>query len=128
MNIQLIDSQVIELFFGESNDDSQEIEFSFGQAFSEKEEDSFSIIFELKLRIDNGKLLAVKYTSQFKADQKIENTESRFFSVNAPAIAYPFLRAYVANLMLASGYNPLILPTINFVKLQEGRTGEKASN
>ena len=42
-----------------------------------------------------------------------------FARINAPAIAYPFLRAYIANLFVASGYDALMLPTVNFQALAE---------
>ena len=48
--------------------------------------------------------------------------ENPFLHVNAPAIAYPFLRAYIANLLLISGYDPLMLPSINFDAMWKSRT------
>ena len=63
----------------------------------------------------------------FKCDQAIteEFKTSDFPRVNAPAIAFPFLRAYISNLTLQSGINPLILPSINFVELAKNNSGSK---
>lgn len=44
---------------------------------------------------------------------------SDFIKINAAAIAYPFLRSFVANLTLQAGYPSVILPTINFVSFFE---------
>lgn len=44
---------------------------------------------------------------------------SSFPKVNAPAIAFPYLRATVANITLQSGLEPLMLPSINFSKMNE---------
>ncbi|MBZ7675074.1 preprotein translocase subunit SecB, partial [Klebsiella grimontii] len=41
---------------------------------------------------------------------------------NAPAIAYPYVRAFVATLLLNAGLESVSLPAVNFVehaKLQE---------
>lgn len=50
-----------------------------------------------------------------------------FAKINAPAIAYPFLRAYIANFFISSGYNALMLPTINFQAMAE-KEREKAND
>ena len=42
---------------------------------------------------------------------------SDFPKINAPAIAFPYLRAYISNLTLQSGLEPVMLPSINFVTL-----------
>lgn len=57
----------------------------------------------------------------FKIDEDIseEFKLSNFPKINAPAIAFPYLRAFVSNLTLQSGFEPIILPSINFVKLAE---------
>ncbi len=39
-----------------------------------------------------------------------------FLNISAPTILYPFIRAFVSNLTLQSGMNPIIIPTINFGK------------
>ena len=51
----------------------------------------------------------MKITEDFKL--------SSFPKINAPAIAFPYLRAFVSNLTLQSGLEPVILPSINFVQL-----------
>lgn len=57
----------------------------------------------------------------FKCDLEItkEFKVSDFQRVNAPAIAFPFSRAYISNLTLQSGLRPLMLPSINFVELSK---------
>jgi preprotein translocase subunit SecB len=41
---------------------------------------------------------------------------NNFLNISAPTILYPFIRAFVSNLTLQSGMNPIIIPTINFGK------------
>jgi preprotein translocase subunit SecB len=39
-----------------------------------------------------------------------------FVRLNAPAIAYPYLRAFISNMVLQAGMNPIIIPPLNFNK------------
>ena len=48
---------------------------------------------------------------QYENIDDIANTP--FFTDNAPAIAYPYIRAYVSTLTAQSGIKPIILPTLN---------------
>lgn len=119
MNITLLNSKVDKLLLLQSDEIPDEMEFSVSTAFSTDELDRFLVVFNIKLQADSEHMIELRHLSQFKADIDIkeEDRESPFFSINAPAIAYPFLRAYVANLMLNSGFEPAMLPTINFVNL-----------
>ena len=55
----------------------------------------------------------------FKANQDLDEEfkKSDFVKVSAPAIAFPYIRSYISNLTLQSGYPTVILPSINFVRL-----------
>lgn len=48
-------------------------------------------------------------------DEEFKN--SLFPKVNAPAIAFPYLRAAIANMTLQAGLPPLMLPSFNFNNL-----------
>lgn len=37
----------------------------------------------------------------------------RFIGINAPAILFPYIRAYVSNITSLSGMQPVIMPTLN---------------
>ena len=45
--------------------------------------------------------------------------DSQYFIVNAPAIAFPYLRAYISTLTTQSGISPIILPTLNLSGLAD---------
>ena len=132
MNIQLLETYVDELSLLKI-DDTEKIEkmqFSVGQAFSTTNLKEFVIVFDVKIKVGEERLLQIKYISKFESDQSINEDErgSKFFSINAPAIGYPFLRAYISNIMLSSGYDPIIMPTINFVKLNDNNSEELEHN
>lgn len=44
---------------------------------------------------------------------------SSLLYLNAPAILFPYLRAYVSSLTALSGINPITLPTLNLSGLKE---------
>lgn len=54
---------------------------------------------------------------QYEAIDNI--AESQYFTVNAPAIAFPYLRAYISTLTTQSGIPPIILPTLNLSGLAD---------
>lgn len=121
MNITLKSSKVDDLSLNKSDEKIEQMEFSVSTAFSTEEMNSFLVVFELKLQADDEYILSIRHLSRFEASTEIkeDDRESPFFSINAPAIAYPFLRAYVANFLLSSGFESKLLPTINFVNLAQ---------
>ena len=76
----------------------------------------FEVQFKLKLTISRSHAFTVEYSSQFETDEEFDETfkDSAFVRVNAPAIAFPFIRSYVAHVTLIGGYEPVILPSRNY--------------
>lgn len=102
--------------------------FRYSTLFPGNEEREFAIEYKIKICTPECKLKLV-FVSFFETTEDIteeQKNESKFFNINAPAIGYPFLRAYVANLMISSGYNPIMLPTVNFQKLADESDEVKA--
>ena len=59
----------------------------------------------------------VVYAGKFSFDEDIPSELKRqYCNVNCPAIIFPFLREFVTEITTRSGFAPLILPPINFVK------------
>jgi len=101
-------------------------DFSFNVFFEEK---SFFVLFTLELNSLEGHRIKTIYKSIFHTDEEIneEFKSSRFAFINAPAIAYPFLRAYISTITLNSGLSPVMLPSVNFIHLWEEKEREKNS-
>ncbi len=124
MNIQLNNWKVQKLNFDllEENRSKEDISFALkvGQIFPDDEKKNFIILFEIELK-DKSFDLDLETAFIFSLDKKIteEFKISDFPKINAPAIAFPYLRAYISNLTLQSGFDPVMLPSINFVKLAE---------
>jgi len=90
-----------------------------GEIFSNKS------IFRLKLDIkvfDNNEIIKAELTALanfvFNKDIKESDLDSYFY-VNAPAIVFPYLRAYLSTLTNLSGIQPINLPTLNLTKLKD---------
>lgn len=61
--------------------------------------------------------LQVKAIADFQIVGDIEkDIYNSFVNINAPAIAYPYLRAFVTNIVVQAGMAPIIIPPINFTK------------
>lgn len=56
---------------------------------------------------------------EFPEDTKPEEYTSNYFTLNAPAIAFPYIRAYISNLTAQSGLFTITLPTYNLTAMGE---------
>ena len=43
-----------------------------------------------------------------------EGVRENYLNISSPSIVYPYLRAYITNLVIQSGMKPIIIPPINF--------------
>ena len=96
--------------------------FKFFPAYLANEPNKFGVIFEFNLNSeDNLFKIYIEAISSFITDVEIndEFKASPFPKISAPAIAFPYLRTFISNLMLNSGYQPVNLPSVNFVKIVE---------
>ena len=80
--------------------------------------------FELYLNVsilDQQGLLKieVKTVSFFETDEVDNLVENPYFTINAPAIVYPYVRAYIGTLTTQSGINAILLPAMNLQPLGE---------
>ena len=123
MNTRLENWRIVEMNYSLLNKRNQRKENSLGlrfrKLFSNKNKFTFKIIFNLIIN-DREFDLNIEAMFNFETDEEIteEFKNSHFPKINAPAIAYPYLRAYVSNLTLQSGVTPVMLPTIKFVKFE----------
>lgn len=125
MTIQLNDWKIKDLTFSiiensERVEEDNEFTLETGNIFFDTKKDEFAVI--IKVNISDSLFdLKIESFFSFKLDEEVTEDFklSDFPIINAPAIAFPYLRAYISNLTLQSGVEPIILPSINFVKLAE---------
>ena len=131
MTLRLVNWKVTDFNFNikEKDNDSTKNSFDLDTShfFPEDPDDknTFFIAFRLYIN-DESYNIKLESLYEFKTDTEIteEFRNSNFPKINAPAIAFPYLRAFISNFTLQSGYEPIILPSINFVKAAK----EKKSN
>ena len=116
---RLLLNKDIELESSKSNVKSLSVFTKFPNSDSESRD--FLVTFEIVLSLSQGYLLEIEHSSIFTSNVNLDKKfqESNFPKVNAPAIAYPFLRTFIANFLLNSGYEPIVLPSINFTKFKK---------
>ena len=86
------------------------------------EDDPKKFLIRFDVELDDEKFdINFKMDYLFDCDVAISDDfmSSDFVKVNAPAIAFPYLRAFISTLTLQSGLEPIILPSINFVELNK---------
>lgn len=124
MNIQLKEWKVKNLSFKindvqiEEQKKKNSFNFSMGHFFSEENPKEFGIGF--CINVDGEEFtIVIEMIFLFELDENIDEAfkHSDFLTINAPAIAFPYVRSYISNLTLQSGFSPVILPSVNFVKL-----------
>ncbi|RLC11295.1 MAG: preprotein translocase subunit SecB [Deltaproteobacteria bacterium] len=129
MKIQLLHSIVDNLEMRKAEEEVRENNFSLSFAIAyrdeKKESDLFGIVFFLRLRCLPDLLIDMEFTCHFKTSEPVndEFRNSHFPKINAPAMAFPFLRSFIATLTLNAGYEPIILPSVNFTKLRDTDKG-----
>lgn len=93
--------------------------FAYGSAL-QPDGSSFQIGF--KVSVDNPHfILNLEVIYNFNTDQVITSdfANSDFLKINAPAIAFPYLRSLISTITLQSGFQCVILPSVNFVALNK---------
>lgn len=87
---------------------------------------AFYVVFELET---TSKSVSVSITSKtlFSTDAPVDSAfrESPFVRINAPAIAFPFLRSFLQTLCINAGIPPIVLPAYNFSKFPQSGSSER---
>lgn len=128
MKIQLDNWKILNLNFSSREEERLENSFDLktGNFFPEDNSKTFGVGIEIEIK-DKKFDLSVEAIFMFSLDEEITEKFkiSDFPKINAPAIAFPYLRAYVSNLTLQSGFDPVMLPSINFVNLVRERENDE---
>ncbi len=94
--------------------------FDFKHLYNEDDLKLFGIEFMIGLNSPDALFqLNVIATAHFSTTENIDEEfkTSQFAHISAPSIAFPYIRTFISNLTLNSGYNPVVLPTFNFVTI-----------
>ncbi|TAD99668.1 MAG: preprotein translocase subunit SecB [Bacteroidetes bacterium] len=131
MNLQILHNQVISLDLQKLDKKSEKKDRLFNLAYANEydqhEHNRFAVVFEVEILHPDDFHLKCKYVSWFKTSEVIDEQfkTSDFPKINAPAIAFPFLRGFISILTLNSGYLPAMLPSINFSNFGLAKKNDK---
>ncbi|MBD5284018.1 MAG: preprotein translocase subunit SecB [Bacteroides sp.] len=123
MKLKLLDYRVVNLNLESIEQDSSltqqsnELDLQVGQFYPEDKDNIFGVGFRVAFKQD-GYALKVEMRFFFETDDIVtdEFKNSSFPVINAPAIAFPYLRSFLSIITMQSGYPPVMLPSINFVE------------
>ena len=105
-----------------NNKQSSNVNLSFSpKGYISKQDSMFHL--HLGVKIDD-EFESFKIEIDSVATYKFEDSASldsisHFFYLNAPAILFPYIRAYISTLTNLSGFQPINLPTLNMEGLGE---------
>ena len=99
-------------------------DFSIGfepRAFINAKQSNFQLHLRVKINDKNNVIKIDIYSiANYQFDQEISKERlNQYFYTNAPAILFPYIRAYISTLTNLSGYKPINLPTLNLTSLRE---------
>lgn len=122
MQLKLKSNFVKELHIIESEpsqDQRNKIQFDYETLKNINDNQEFVVIFDFSLYSDKGYQMNLKHSFTFECDEDLDEDfwNGNFHKVNAPAIAYPYLRAFVSTILLNAGLESVYLPSVNFVEM-----------
>lgn len=87
--------------------------------FLDKKNSTFKLLLDIIISEKNNEL-NIEVSSEWTFSYNDLNDESlnNFLYLNAPAILFPYLRAYITSLTALSGVSPIVLPTLNLSGLK----------
>lgn len=103
-----------------------ELDLQVGQFFPGDKDNIFGVGFKISFQ-QEGYSIKAEMRFFFETDAPItgEFKNSSFPTVNAPAIAFPYLRSFLSVVTMQAGYPPVMLPSINFVEFAKTAKANK---
>lgn len=119
MKLQLKEYRVVrmEINPNELQSGNDNLDLKIGQIYLNDTDYIFGIGFKVDMNNEEFSL-NMEMRFFFETDEPItENFKNSTFPiVNAPAIAFPYVRSFISTITLQAGYNAVMLPSINFVE------------
>lgn len=113
--------QASEAYTNGESPDGLIFEVNYGPAISEDDSKRFIITFDLSLvePLKEGEKTTIikgSFMGLFSSSEDLDDEflNSPFVKINAPAILYPFIRAYISTITINASLEAILLPTLNF--------------
>jgi preprotein translocase subunit SecB len=93
-------------------------ELRYSPIYREDRDQEFAVIFDLVQPLKPDSVLKMQFITVFQTSAVMDEVfrNSHFPRVNAPAVGYPYLRAFVSQFAVLAGCEPFTMPIRNFVK------------
>ena len=123
--IQLVSTQVLDLIlntttvFDKKITEKLNLNLKHGISYPKDNNKNYVITFDIEIfNVSQEFSLKVKYAALFQSKKEIDEDfkNSSFVQISSPAIAFPYVRSFISNLTINSGFSPVIFPSINFTK------------
>ncbi len=105
-----------------SNTPSKQIYINFKlSGIINTEKTNFQLKLDVKIKDKNKSFnIEIDAVANFSFEKNIELSNlDNYFYVNAPAILFPYIRAYISALTTLSGFEAINLPTLNVTKIEK---------
>ncbi len=106
-----------------NNTDNLELSIEFKPSgFLDKANSKFKLLLDIIISPINKDELNIEISAEgsFVYNDLSDDKLNNFLYLNAPAILFPYIRAYISSLTALSGISPVVLPTLNLSSLKEG--------
>ncbi|HCM9313558.1 TPA: protein-export chaperone SecB [Enterobacter ludwigii] len=133
MHLQLKDNHVDELLITKTQEHNElvnRINFTYSSHSVVESDSEFCVKFDFTLTSDRGFKFKLIHDFIFECDESLDENfwNGNFHKINAPAIAYPYLRAFVSTVLLNAGLESVNLPSINFVEMAKKMDSQKQND
>jgi preprotein translocase subunit SecB len=101
-------------------DENLSLDISLSSKINTETNKGFNLVMNIILVSSDKKFeLILNSKSMFETDIEIDDSYlgDPMVNINAPAIVFPFLRAFINTVTINAGFKPIILPAINFAKM-----------
>lgn len=124
MQLQLKENKVDKLIITKIDNEHElanRINFTYSSEACADCDTEFCIKFNFILTSDRGFKFDLIHDFIFESDVPLDESfwSGSFHKINAPAIAYPYLRAFVSTILLNAGLEAVNLPSVNFVEMSK---------
>ncbi|MCE3279685.1 MAG: hypothetical protein K0S44_1876 [Bacteroidetes bacterium] len=103
--------------------EKSEFNMQYSTFVSPDKKDFFGLVFAIKLENEEKSFsLSLDFVAHFitiNTEINADFMKGHFVTGNAPAIVFPYIRAFITNFFQNSGYNPIILPAFNFQSVKK---------
>lgn len=136
MKIKLIDYRVVDLRLQASEQESSksgmtsnDLSLEVGQLYPDDANNIFGVGFKVSF-CQEGFNVELEMRFFFEVDSIIDDDfkNGPFPAINAPAIAFPYLRSFLSILTMQAGYAPVMIPSVNFVEFAKRAVKAEVSN